>query len=98
MLPEAISVAAIFNLGRVVATPNALQLLEQHGVAPLTLLKRHAAGDWGDVPADDAKANQDALKFGRRLLSVYSIAGNEKIWTITEADRSVTTLLLPSDY
>jgi len=98
MLPDAISAVAMFNLGRVVATPNALALLEQHGVAPLTLLKRHAAGDWGNVPSDDAKANQDALKFGRRLLSVYSIAGNEKIWIITEADRSVTTLLLPSDY
>ena len=98
MLPEAISAAAIFNLGRVVATPNALDLLAQRGVAPLTLLKRHATGDWGEVPADDAKANQEALKCGSRLLSAYRIAGNEKIWIITEADRSVTTLLLPSDY
>ena len=98
MLPEAISAAAIFNLGRVVATPNALELLGQHGVSPLTLLNRHAAGDWGDVPTDDAKANQEALKLGFRLFSAYRIAGNEKIWIITEADRSVTTLLLPSDY
>jgi len=98
MLPEAISAAAIFNLGRVVATPNALALLAQHGVAPLTLLKRHAAGDWGDVPTDDAKANQEALKLGCRLFSAYHMDGNVKIWIITEADRSVTTLLLPSDY
>jgi hypothetical protein len=98
MLPDAIAAAAIFNLGRVVATPNALDLLAQRGVAPMALLKRHAAGDWGDVPADDAKANQDALKFGCRLLSAYRIAGNATIWIITEADRSVTTLLLPSDY
>ena len=98
MLPHAISAAAVFDLGRVVATPNALDLLAQHGVVPLSLLKRHAAGDWGDVPADDAQANQDALKCGCRLLSAYRIAANAKIWIITEADRSVTTLLLPSDY
>jgi hypothetical protein len=98
MLPDAISAAAIFNLGSVVATSNSLALLEQHGVAPLTLLKRHAAGDWGNVPSDDAKATQDALKFGCRLLSSYRIAANATLWIITEADRSVTTLLLPSDY
>jgi len=98
MLPDAISEAAIFSLGSVVATPNALGLLEQHSIAPLSLLKRHAAGDWGDVAADDARANQDALKFGCRLLSSYRIATDARIWIITEADRSVTTLLLPSDY
>lgn len=98
MLAEAISTAAIFNLGRVVATPNALGLLQQHGISPLTLLKRHVTGDWGDVLADDARANQHALKSGCRLLSSYRIATDATIWLITEADRSVTTLLLPSDY
>lgn len=98
MLAEAISTAAIFNLGRVVVTPNALRLLEQHGISPLTLLKRHVTGDWGDVPADDARANQHALKPGCRLFSSYRIATDATIWLITEADRSVTTLLLPSDY
>lgn len=98
MLPRAISEAAIFHLGRLVATPQALEVLEQHGIAPLSLLKRHASGDWGDVSKDDAMANQAALQSGSRLLSAYRIGSDTKVWVITEADRTVTTLLLPSEY
>ena len=98
MQSHAISGSAIFSLGRTVATPHALQALAQQGITPLSLLKRHASGDWGDVPADDAQANHVALKSGARLFSSYHIGPDARIWIITEADRSVTTLLLPSEY
>ena len=88
---------APFALGDVVATPAALALLEQHQILPLPLLGRHLAGDWGDVPPDDADANEAALSSGGRLLSSYRV-GDARVWVITEADRSSTTLLLPSEY
>lgn len=88
----------LFPLGQVVATPGALDLLDKVSVSPGSLIERHRRGDWGDVPADDAKANVDALSSGARLLSSYRIAGNETIWIITEADRSATTVLLPAEY
>lgn len=98
MLSQAISESAIFSLGRTVATPHVLQVLAQQGITPLSLLIRYAAGDWGDVPPDDAQANHIALKSGSRLFSSYHIDPDARIWIITEADRSVTTLLLPSEY
>jgi hypothetical protein len=82
-------------LGMVVATRGALELLAQSG--PLPLLRRHQQGDWGEVGAEDWRANDDAVKHGGRVLSAYTVAG-ERLWIITEADRSVTTLLLPSEY
>lgn len=88
---------ARFNLGQVVATPGALQLLQDHGLAPFAFLTRHAAGDWGDVPAEDATANDAALINGDRLLSAYPV-GDGRIWLLTEWDRSVTTILLPREY
>lgn len=60
-------------------------------------LKRHVSGDWGDLCEDDKKANEDALKMGGRLFSAYEQAGR-KIWLITEADRSATTILFPEEY
>ena len=87
----------LFPLGDVVATPAALALLEQHQILPLLLLGRHLAGNWGDVPPDDAAANEAALRSGDRVLSSYHV-GDARVWVITEADRSSTTLLLPSEY
>lgn len=87
-----------FDLGEVVATPGALDELERQQVLPIALLSKHLRGDWGSVSADDALANDYALKDGDRLLSSYTIAANVRIWIITEADRSVTTLMLPSEY
>jgi hypothetical protein len=90
-----------FALGRIVATPGALRLLEETGVTPLALLARHAAGDWGEVCADDARANDAALIHGERVLSAYILApgpDDVRIWAVTEADRSATILLLPSEY
>lgn len=64
----------------------------------LSAIKRHAAGDWGDVCADDRAANESALQTGHRLLSVYRDTGGTKFWIITEWDRSATTVLLPEEY
>lgn len=83
-------------LGRIVATPAALGTVSQPDI--VAALRRHASGDWGDVDADDRAANDDALKSGERLLSVYQSATGTTFWVLTEADRSVTTVLLPDDY
>jgi hypothetical protein len=84
-------------LGRVVATPGALKLLEEVGEDPLYYLARHASGDWGELDSHDRKENEFSLKHGWRLVSSYPI-GDSCIWIVTEADRSVTTILLPEDY
>ncbi len=92
-----INEAATFPLGRVVATPGALAYCEEHKVSPLSLIARHHRGDWGDLVKDDKIANENALFSGGRLLSAYLIAG-ERIYIITEWDRSATTLLLAREY
>lgn len=61
-------------------------------------IERHLNGDWGDVCPSDWQLNEDALKHGDRLLSVYHTHDDVKFWIITESDRSATTVLLPSDY
>lgn len=90
--------AMLFSLGDLVATPGALNALEKNSVVPMRLLSRHMRGDWGDVSPDDAAANTDALRIGARLLSSYTLPDRARIWIITEADRSATTLLLPDEY
>ena len=92
------SKACLFSLSQIVATPGALKALESHGVQASDLLRWHQSGDWGEIPREDVKANQEALKQGARLLSSYPLGGGVKLWIIAEADRSVTTLLLPSEY
>ena len=87
----------LFKLGSIVATPGALQLCEQHKIDPLSLIDRHAAGDWGDLCAEDVQSNADAVATVGRVLSSYVIQG-EKLYVITEWDRSATTLLLASEY
>jgi hypothetical protein len=89
---------ALFPLGRLVATPGALQALEACGEFPLTYLARHLHGDWGDLDEHDCKANQSALEHDDRLPSSYKLKDGTKLWIITEADRSSTTLLLPSEH
>jgi hypothetical protein len=88
---------SLLPLGRICATPGALALLAEAGVAPAELLSRHASGDWGDIPAEDAAENRLSLEQGFRVMSSYEIDG-QRVWVITEADRSSTTLLLPSEY
>jgi hypothetical protein len=84
------------SLGQTVATPAALDVLTRPDI--VAALRRHSAGDWGEVDADDRAANDAALQTGERLLSVYRSANGTTFWVITEADRSVTTVLLPEDY
>lgn len=87
-----------FSIGQTVATPGALAALEEAGQAPSDFLHRHVNSDWGDLDADDKQANEDALLHGNRLLSSYRMKNGQKLWIITEADRSATTLLLPDEY
>jgi len=84
-----------FPLGHVTITANASLQLATEEV--LTALRRHASGDWGDLCPDDTLANDIALQQGGRLLSAYG-QNQHRFWVITEADRSVTTVLLPEDY
>ena len=86
-----------FNLGQVVATPGAIEALDEVNCLPITLLNRHQIGDWGDLCDEDKAANNEALGNWTRLFSAY-IVRDVKFWVITEADRSVTTILLPSEY
>lgn len=87
---------ARFRLGRIVATPHALEVITQDDI--LGGIQRHQAGDWGEVPQEDRAANDHALVQGTRLLSAYRSVKGVKFWIITEADRSSTTVLLPEDY
>lgn len=87
-----------FSLGKVVATPGALALLAERGVSAESILQRHAYGDWGDVDPEDWKANDAALAHDDgRLFSSYQI-DQQRLWIITECDRTSTCILLPADY
>ncbi len=91
---------ALFPPGYTHITPGARDLLAAAGVAPATLLARHVAGDWGAVPPEDARENALSLRQGFRLVSSYPVGDDPtaRVWIITEADRSATLLLLPSEY
>jgi hypothetical protein len=84
-----------FALGQLLATPAALEALTSDDL--LIIIQRHAVGDWGELCEEDIAANQRALLDGSRILSGYTVAG-ERLWVITEADRSATTVLLPEEY
>jgi hypothetical protein len=86
-----------FKLGRIFATPAAVEAIADARVSIIDLLIRHMLGDWGDLPEFDRQQNDLALTAGARLLSSYLIVGT-RIWVITEADRMATTLLLPDEY
>jgi hypothetical protein len=93
-----------FSLGQVVATPGALEALNDSGQSPSDFLSRHARGDWGEELCDeDRNLNDQALVDGSRILSVYRTSKNAKVWIITEAandngQRAATTILLPDEY
>lgn len=93
-----------FALGRVVATPGALEALQRAGDMPEPLFTRHQRGDFGDLDADDVRLQNLALQQEReperreRMMSVYRLSDGTVLWVITEADRSATTLLLPDEY
>jgi hypothetical protein len=89
----------LFGLGAVVATPGALGLLGELEVSPSSLVERHAAGDWGELDARDRRENELSLREGFRIVSSYPVGDDgDRVWVITEADRSSTCLLLPSEY
>jgi hypothetical protein len=83
-------------LGRVVATPGALKLLSEMGEDPFGYIARQAAGDWGDLCTFDRRQNERALRDGYRVFSSYETTAG-RVWIITEADRSITTILLPEE-
>jgi len=88
----------LFELGRVVATPRALEAIAEAGDDLATFLDRHGAGDWGDLSDEDRQENEFSLPRRLRLFSAYKLSDGRKVWVITEADRSMTTLLLPEEY
>ena len=90
--------SSLFPPGQIVATPGALDALRGSGPALAVLLARHLSGQWGDLDAHDQQANDAALRDGSRLLSAYTLDDGTRIWVITEADRSSTCVLLPSEY
>lgn len=87
-----------FSLGQVVATPGVLRALEIANQLPFEFLARHQAGDWGEVDEEDRAENELSVDKGFRILSAYRTNNNVRIWVITEADRSATTILLPEEY
>ena len=87
-----------FELGQIRATPGALKAIQESGEDALSFFARHARGDWGVVYAADKDANDRALIDGERLVSAYILKSGEKIWLISEADRSASTFLLPDEY
>ncbi len=93
-----------FSLGNIVATPGALAALRAAGQAPMHFLQLHASGAWGDLGREDREANERAIAHENdpeereRIVSSYQTRMGSKLWVITEHDRSVTTLLLPSEY
>jgi hypothetical protein len=96
-----------FDLGQLCYTPGAQDVMRRYQVSPFQLIARHVTGDFGDVCPEDAQTNEEALQKGSRIFSVYVLPpplsesealSPAKVWIITEADRSVTTILLPEEY
>lgn len=95
---ERITNKPLFDLGRLVATAGALAALEKTGQNAVEFLARHVTGDWGELPVEERAENSLSLHQGFRLLSSYRTSAGDRLWVITEADRSSTTLLLPEEY
>lgn len=89
---------ALFPLGKIFATPGALEVLDRYAINAMDLIRRHQSGYWGNVPLGDAEENLRSVENGWRILSSYAISDDQNLWIITEADRSITTLLLPEEY
>jgi hypothetical protein len=87
-----------FDLGTIRATPGAIAALAESGQEPAFFLNKHITGDWGDMSAGDKQLNDEAVNDETRVFSAYRTLRDQKIWIITEADRSQTTILLPEEY
>ena len=90
--------AVLFDSGFIVRTPGAMLALIEAQVSESRLIERHLSGDFGELCAEDQTSNRDAIRDGGRVVSSYRVDAEHTVWVITEADRSVTTLLLPSEY
>lgn len=90
--------ASRFPLGQIVATPGALEALATSGENAASFLRRHVAGDFGDICDEDRRLNEEAIQEGSRILSAYALKSGERLWVITEATRASTCILLPSEY
>jgi hypothetical protein len=88
----------LFALGQCVATPGALAALEEADQTPADFLNRHVRGDWGTIDPADKGLNEQAIRDGDRIFSVYETTRGVKLWVITEADRASTCILLPDEY
>jgi hypothetical protein len=87
---------ALFRIGRITATPGILAKLSPPEI--VNLIRRHQAGDWGDVEEEDRNANDLALEKSSRLVSIYQMNPDLRVYVITEANRAYTTVLLPQEY
>ena len=97
-LPSKIHASPRFKLGRIFATPAALEAITDARVSIIDLLIRHVRGDWGDLSESDREQNELSIEVGLRLLSSYVLPGGQTVCVITEWNRSSTTFLLPGDY
>lgn len=97
-LPSTHHTGPRFKLGRILATPAALEIIADARVSIIDLLIRHIRGDWGDLSDSDRQQNELAVTRGQRILSNYVLPGGRTVWLITEADRYATTFLLPGEY
>jgi hypothetical protein len=88
----------LFPLGKLVATPDAMTVIADANTSAWELLSRHVSGDFGEVDAEDRQANLEAIKDDARILSAYTLNTGERLWVITEADRSSTCILKPEEY
>jgi hypothetical protein len=91
-------IEAKFELGQLLITPGAIGALNRNRSDAAEFIRRHASGDWGELDADDVRENEFSLEHGLRLLSSYRLQDGQKLWIITEANRSCTTVLLPEEY
>lgn len=89
---------ALFPLGTACITPGAKDLLKKLAQSPFALLMRHQTGDWAQFDEHDQEANRLAVLHGHRVFSYYEVGDSKKVYVITEADRSSTTIILPEEY
>jgi hypothetical protein len=100
-MSEGTITGTLFTPGMVVSTPGAIQALERNEASSFGLLVRHLSGDWGSLDSEDADTQRQSLKSehqDERIMSVYDLDDETKLWIITERDRSATTFLLPEEY
>ena len=97
-LPSSYHVGPRFKLGRILASPGALEVIADASVSIIDLLIRHLRGDWGDLSDSDRQQNDLAITAGQRIASSYRLSSGRTVWIITEADRYATTFLLPDEY